>query len=44
MPASAMRAVDTNLLIRLLTGDDEAQARVAEDFIAAGGRGAGTPG
>lgn len=31
-----MRAVDTNLLIRLLTGDDEAQARVAEDFIAAG--------
>lgn len=31
-----MRAVDTNLLIRLLTGDDEAQARVAEGFIAGG--------
>lgn len=31
-----MRAVDTNLLIRLLTGDDEAQAGAAEAFIAGG--------
>lgn len=31
-----MRAVDTNLLVRLLTNDDEAQVRVAEEFIAAG--------
>jgi len=31
-----MRAVDTNLLVRLITNDDEAQARVAEEFIAAG--------
>lgn len=31
-----MRAVDTNLLVRLLTNDDEAQAQVAEEFIAAG--------
>ena len=29
-----MRAVDTNLLVRLITNDDEAQARVAEEFIA----------
>jgi len=31
-----MRAVDTNLLIRLITDDDEAQARTAEGFIASG--------
>lgn len=31
-----MRAVDTNLLVRLLTNDDVAQVRVAEEFIAAG--------
>lgn len=31
-----MRAVDANLLVRLLTNDDEAQVRVAEEFIAAG--------
>jgi predicted nucleic-acid-binding protein len=35
-PGGAMRAVDTNLLVRLITNDDEAQARVAEEFIAAG--------
>jgi predicted nucleic-acid-binding protein len=31
-----MRAVDTNLLVRLITNDDEAQLRTAEEFIAAG--------
>lgn len=31
-----MRAVDTNLLVRLLANDNEAQVRVAEEFIAAG--------
>ena len=32
-----MRAVDTNVLVRLLTGDDEAQAVAAEDFITRAG-------
>ncbi len=32
-----MRAVDTNVLVRLLTDDDEAQARVARRVMAAGG-------
>jgi predicted nucleic-acid-binding protein len=36
MRGGVMRAVDTNLLVRLLTNDDEAQVRVAEEFIAAG--------
>jgi predicted nucleic-acid-binding protein len=31
-----MRAVDTNVLVRLLVRDDEAQARSAQTFIAAG--------
>ena len=31
-----MRAVDTNLLVRLATRDDLAQADAAEEFIAAG--------
>ena len=31
-----MRAVDTNLLVRLLVRDDAAQVAVAEDFVAAG--------
>jgi predicted nucleic-acid-binding protein len=37
MPGGVMRAVDTNLLVRLITNDDEAQLRTAEEFIAAGG-------
>lgn len=36
MPGGVMRAVDTNLLVRLLANDNEAQVRVAEEFIAAG--------
>ena len=31
-----MRAVDTNVLVRLITGDDRAQAAVAEAFVAQG--------
>ena len=31
-----MRAVDTNLLVRLLARDDPKQVRVADDFVAAG--------
>lgn len=31
-----MRAVDTNLLVRLLVRDDERQAQSAERFVAAG--------
>jgi predicted nucleic-acid-binding protein len=31
-----MRAVDTHVLIRLLTRDDEAQARAADAFVKAG--------
>ena len=32
-----MRAVDTNALIRLITGDDPKQASAAEVFVASGG-------
>ena len=32
-----MRAVDTNVLVRLLTDDDEAQTRIAKRVMAAGG-------
>ena len=32
-----MRAVDTNVLVRLMTRDDARQVAVAEDFVAAGG-------
>ena len=31
-----MRAVDTNVLVRLITRDDEKQTAVAEAFVAAG--------
>jgi predicted nucleic-acid-binding protein len=31
-----MRAVDTNVLVRLVTGDDERQTRAAERFVAGG--------
>jgi predicted nucleic-acid-binding protein len=31
-----MRAVDTNLLVRILVRDDAAQVAAAEDFVAAG--------
>jgi predicted nucleic-acid-binding protein len=31
-----MRAVDTNVLVRVLARDDPKQARVADDFVAAG--------
>jgi len=31
-----MRAVDTNVLVRLITGDDAKQASVAEAFVASG--------
>jgi predicted nucleic-acid-binding protein len=31
-----MRAVDTNVLVRLITRDDPAQVRSAESFVAAG--------
>jgi predicted nucleic-acid-binding protein len=31
-----MRAVDTNLLVRLLVRDDDAQLKAAEEFVAAG--------
>ena len=31
-----MRAVDTNLLVRLVAGDDQSQARTAEAFVARG--------
>jgi predicted nucleic-acid-binding protein len=31
-----MRAVDTNVLIRLITGDDNTQAEVAEEFVSKG--------
>lgn len=31
-----MRAVDTNVLLRLITGDDPKQTAVAEAFVAAG--------
>jgi predicted nucleic-acid-binding protein len=32
-----MRAVDTNVLVRLITRDDERQAQAAERFVAKGG-------
>ena len=31
-----MRSVDTNVLVRLITGDDEKQAAVAEAFVTRG--------
>lgn len=31
-----MRAVDTNVLVRLMTRDDEKQARAADEFVARG--------
>ena len=31
-----MRAVDTNVLVRMLARDDPKQVRVADDFVAAG--------
>ena len=31
-----MRAVDTNLLVRLIARDDERQVRVAEEFVSKG--------
>ena len=31
-----MRSVDTNVLVRLITGDDEKQATVAEAFVTRG--------
>jgi len=31
-----MRAVDTNVLVRILTRDDPKQVRVADEFVAAG--------
>ena len=36
MSGSGMRAVDTNVLVRLITRDDATQARAAESFIAGG--------
>jgi predicted nucleic-acid-binding protein len=33
-----MRAVDTNVLVRLMTRDDAKQVAAAEDFVAAGAR------
>jgi predicted nucleic-acid-binding protein len=32
-----MRALDTNVLVRLVTGDDPAQAAAAEAFVQSGG-------
>lgn len=34
----AMRAVDTNVLVRLLTRDDEVQARAAEAWVSTAGQ------
>jgi predicted nucleic-acid-binding protein len=31
-----MRAIDTNVLVRLITGDDPAQVQTAEDFVQRG--------
>lgn len=31
-----MRAIDTNVLVRLVTGDDSAQAAAAEEFVSSG--------
>lgn len=35
-PENAVRAVDTNVLVRLIARDDEAQVKVAEAFVAQG--------
>src|SRR5262249_4825095 len=35
--ARNMRAVDTNVIVRLITRDDESRARAAEAYIAKGG-------
>jgi predicted nucleic-acid-binding protein len=35
--ASGMRAVDTNVLVRLITGDDPNQTEAAEEFVESGG-------
>jgi predicted nucleic-acid-binding protein len=34
--SASMRAVDTNVLVRLITGDDSAQTEAAEKFVASG--------
>ena len=31
-----MRAIDTNVLVRLITGDEPAQVEIARDFVAKG--------
>ena len=36
MKRSAVRALDTNVLVRLLTDDDEAQTRIAKRIMASG--------
>ncbi len=36
MPESGMRAIDTNVLVRLITRDDERQVAAAESFIEPG--------
>lgn len=36
MPGSALRAVDTNVLVRLLARDDPSQVAAAEAFVAKG--------
>ena len=36
MRNDAMRAVDTNVLVRILARDDPKQVRVADEFVAAG--------
>ena len=36
MSANGMRAVDTNVLVRLVVRDDADQVRAAEEFIASG--------
>ena len=33
---ASMRAVDTNVLVRLVTGDNSAQAAAAEEFVSSG--------
>ncbi len=42
MLESAMRAIDTNVLVRLIARDDEKQAASAERFIEPGGVGFGS--
>src|ERR1035438_23131 len=36
MPKSVMRAIDTNVLVRLITRDDARQAAAAESFVEPG--------